>query len=98
MFADLITATILNSTCFFTVSNKHFKYIIYIWQDLGQITFCNYIVTTISFFVITIHYVNIVLTPTVGGDGPRLVGRDWLGRVTLDWKTIGLIKLDSGLM
>ena len=27
--------------------------------------FCNYIVTTVSFFVITIHYVNIVLTPTV---------------------------------
>jgi len=34
----------------------------------------------------------------VGGDGPRLFDRDWLGHVTLDWKTIGLIKLDSGLM
>ena len=65
MFTDLITATILNSTCFFKVSNKHFKYITYIWQALGRVTFCNYIVTTISFFVITIHYVNIVLTPTL---------------------------------
>ena len=34
----------------------------------------------------------------VGDDGPRLFDRDWLGHVTLDWKTIGLIKLDSGLM
>jgi len=65
LFADLIPATILNSTCFFKVSNKHFNIITYIWQALGQITFCNYIVATISFFVITIHYVNIVLTPTV---------------------------------
>jgi len=65
MSADLIIATILNSTCFFKVSNKHFKYITYIWQTLGQITLCNYIVTTISFFVITIYRINIVLTPTV---------------------------------
>ena len=64
-FVDLTTATILNSTCFFKVSNKYFKYITYNKQGLGRITFCNYIVTTISFSVITIHYVNIVLTPTV---------------------------------
>jgi len=62
-FFDLTTATILNSTCFFKVSNKYFKYITYNKQGLGRITFCNYIVT--SFFVITIHYVNIVLIPTV---------------------------------
>ena len=64
-FVDLTTATILNSTCFIKVSNKYFKYITYNKQGLGRFTFCNYIVTTISFFVITIHYVNIVLTPTV---------------------------------
>ena len=33
----------------------------------------------------------------VEGDGPSLFGRDWLGHVTLDWKTIGLSMLDSGL-
>jgi len=29
---------------------------------MGQIMFSNYIATTCNFFVITIHYVNIVLT------------------------------------
>ena len=32
---------------------------------MGQIMFCNYTVTTCNFFAITIHYVNVVLTPTV---------------------------------
>ena len=32
---------------------------------MEQITFGNYTVTTWNFFVITIHYVNAVLTPTV---------------------------------
>ena len=39
-----------------------------------------------------------LLLVVVDGDGPRLFGHDWLDHVTLDWKTIGLIKLDSGLM
>ena len=47
------------------VSNEYIKYITYNKQGLGRIMFCNYIVSTISFFVITIHYFNIVLTPTV---------------------------------
>ena len=72
VFADLITATILNSICFFKVSNKHFKYITYIWQALGWVTFCKYIVTTISFFVITIHYVNIALAPTVSANAAKV--------------------------
>ena len=72
-FVDLTTATILNSTCFFKVSNKYFKYIIYNKQGFGWITFCSHIVTTISFFVITIHYVNIVLTPTVGVQGSSVL-------------------------
>ena len=33
----------------------------------------------------------------VEGDGPSLFGCDWLGQVSLDWKTIGLSTLDSGL-
>ena len=32
---------------------------------MGQITFGNYTVTTGNFFVITIHYIKIVLTSTV---------------------------------
>ena len=32
---------------------------------MGQITVGNYTVTTCNFFVITIHYVNVVMTPTV---------------------------------
>jgi len=60
-------------------SNKYFKCITYIKQDLGRITFCNYIVTTISFFVITIRYVNIVLTPTVS------IGLAFISRLTMDF-------------
>jgi len=29
------------------------------------------------------------------GNGPSLFGHDWLGHVTLDWKTIGLSLLPS---
>ena len=32
---------------------------------MGNITFTNYTVTTCNFFVITMHCVNIVLTPIV---------------------------------
>jgi len=32
---------------------------------MGQNKFSNYTVTTCNLFVITIHYVNVVLTPTV---------------------------------
>ena len=32
---------------------------------MGQSTFGNYSVTTCYFFVITMHYDNVVLTPTV---------------------------------
>ena len=38
---------------------------------MGQIMFCNYSVTPCNLFVITMHYVNIVLTPTVCGSGER---------------------------
>ena len=69
MFVDLVTVTILNITCFFKVSNKRFKYNTYIKQAMGQITFRNYNVTTCNFFVITMHYVNAVLAPTVPGSG-----------------------------
>jgi len=36
---------------------------------MGHITFSNYTVTTCNFFVIMIHYVNIVLTPTAITNG-----------------------------
>ena len=32
---------------------------------MGQIKFVHYTVTTSNFFVITIHYVNVVFTPTI---------------------------------
>ena len=28
----------------------------------------------------------------VGGDGPSLLGRDWLGRLRLDWREIRMLK------
>ena len=65
MFVDLIIVTILNITCFFKVSNKHFKYATYNRNVMGKITLDNYTVSTCNFFVITIHYVNAVLTHTV---------------------------------
>jgi len=34
-------------------------------QARVQITFDNYNITTCNLFVITIHYINVVLTPTV---------------------------------
>ena len=32
----------------------------------------------------------------VSGTGPTLLGRDWLKHIQLDWKSIGLTKLDGG--
>ena len=32
----------------------------------------------------------------VSGTGPTLLGRDWLKHIQLDWKSIGLAKLDKG--
>ncbi len=32
----------------------------------------------------------------IAGDGPTLLGRDWLQRVQLNWKSIGLAALDHG--
>jgi len=55
VIVDLITVTIFNNTSFFKVSNKHFKYIIEIWQAIGQITFGIYTVIACNFFVVTIH-------------------------------------------
>jgi len=53
VFIDLITATILNITCFFKVSNKQFKYNTHIRKAMGHITIGNYAVTTCNIFVIT---------------------------------------------
>ena len=66
MFIDLITVTILNTghaSSKFQIS--HLNTISISEKLMGQITFGNYTVTTHNFFVITIHYVNVVLTPTV---------------------------------
>ena len=37
---------------------------------------------------------NLILT-VVEGSGPSLFGRDWLGQLQLDWKTIGLVRLSE---
>jgi len=61
VLVDLITVTILNITSFFKFQ---IKYNIYIEQAVRQIMFGNYTVTACNFFVIAIHYINVVLTPT----------------------------------
>ena len=44
------------------VSNKYFKSNTFIMHGMRQITFGSYTVTTCNFYVITIHYISIVLT------------------------------------
>ena len=53
---------------------------------MGQIKFRNYSVTPCNLLVITMHYVNIVLTPTVCGSGERN-GVQWRTKVSFG-KTI----------
>ena len=59
VIVDLITVTTLSITCFFKVSNKHFKCTACIRHAIKQIMFGTFTVTTCNFFVITIHNVNV---------------------------------------
>ena len=40
---------------------------------MGQSMFGNYTMTTCNFFVITMHYVNVVSTPTVVAGGLKII-------------------------
>ena len=39
--------------------------------------------------------ISILTLTVVEGSGPSLFGRDWLGQLCLDWKTIGLAMLSD---